>query len=356
MADVRLKRLHDQLDLTLSGTDGWITFWCESLYSEILDSASAQSAGLTAPAVESSSLDAVRDFTELSGLSIDEFWQKACCESVDLRRDEFAGSLLAVGNRYNFGLAAGLSAGRAQIGNFLRGLQLQDLALAQACALGRDAAWREFMARYRAPLTRAATAMTGSDAAGEELADSLWPEMFGLSERDGQRVSPLAGYSGRGSLMGFLRATLAQRNVDRHRRTRRETVLPSKELPAAAAVASETGAVPHVCTALRETLGTLDAEERFLLSAWFLDGRTLLEISKIIRVHEATVSRRMQRLTARLREELLGRLQSNGMSRVAAEEAMGVDPRDIDINLRSLLQASRSETFSGKRVLGREET
>ena len=88
---------------------------------------------------------------------------------MDLRPDEFAGALLAVGNRYNFGLTAGLSAGRAQIGNFLRGLQLRDLALAQACALGREAAWHEFMARFRDPLTRAAVAMTGSEAAGEEL-------------------------------------------------------------------------------------------------------------------------------------------------------------------------------------------
>jgi len=299
----------------------------------------------------------MRGLTELSGLSIEEFWREARCDAVNLRRDEFAGALLAVGTRYNFGLAAGLSAGRAQIGNFLRGLQLQDLAMAQACALGRDAAWREFMARYREPLTRAATAMTGSQAAGEELADSLWPEMFGLSSRGGERVSPLAGYSGRGSLAGFLRATLAQRNVDRHRRTHRETELPSKEFPAAAAaVVPEEGAVRQLCAALKETLGTLDAEERFLLSAWFLDERTLLEISKIIRVHEATVSRRIQRLTTRLREELLGRLQSNGMSRAAAEEAMGADPRDIDINLRGLLQASRSETFSGKGMPSREET
>jgi RNA polymerase sigma-70 factor (ECF subfamily) len=321
-----------------------------------LDTASAQSAGLGTPTVESSGLDATRDFTELSGLSIDEFWQDAHCESVDLRRDEFATALLAIGSRYNFGLAAGLSGDRAQIGNFLRGLQLQDLALAQACALGRDSGWREFMARYREPLTRAATAMTGSQAAGEELADSLWSEMFGLSERGGQRVSPLAGYSGRGSLMGFLRATLAQRNVDRYRRTGRETELPSRELPAApAADVPDARAVMQLCAALRETLVTLDAEERFVLSAWSLDGRTLLEISRIIRVHEATVSRRMQRLTARLREELLDRLQSNGMSRVAAEEAMCIDPRDIDINLRGLLQASRSETFSGKRALGREE-
>ena len=81
----------------------------------------------------------------------------------------------------------------------------------------------------------------------------------------------------------------------------------------------------------------------------------MLEISRIIRVHEATVSRRMQRLTVRLRKELLGRLQSNGMSRMAAEEAVDIDPRDVDINLRGLLQASRNETFSRKGALSREE-
>lgn len=320
-----------------------------------MDSASAHSAGLSAPVVGSPALDVTQTFTELSGLSLDDLFREAHCESVDLRLHEFAAALLAVGNRCNFGLAAGLSAGRAQIGNFLRALQLQDLALAQACALGRDTAWREFMTRYREPLTRAAIAISGSQAAGEELADSLWPEMFGLNERGGQRVSPLAGYSGRGSLIGFLRATLAQRNVDRHRRTHRETELPSKDLPAAAAaVVSEAGAVAHLCAALKQTFGTLDAEERFLLSAWFLDGRTLLDISRIIGVHEATVSRRMQRLTARLHMELLSRLQSNGISRAAAEEAMLIDPRDIDINLRGLLQASRTETFSGKGALRRE--
>lgn len=303
----------------------------------------------------SSGLASKPDFTELSGLTLDELCREARCEAVALRRDEFAEALFAVGNRYNFGLAAGLSAGRAQIGNFLRGLQLADLALAQACALGREAAWREFMARFREPLKRAATAMTGSETTGEELAESVWPEMFGLSERNGQRVSPLAGYSGRGSLIGFLRATLAQRNVDRHRRTHRETELPSRDLPAAtAATVPEPATVSTLKAALEETLGTLDGEERFLLAAWFLDGRTLLEISQIVGVHEATVSRRMQRLTARLRTELRERLQTKGMSRAAAEEALGIDPRDVDINLRSLLQASRTEAFSEKGRVNRE--
>lgn len=309
------------------------------------------------PAVESAHGDAEQYFAELSGLSIEELWREARGEAADLRRDELAAALLSVGARFNYGLPAGAAAGRAQVANFWRGLQLQDLALAQACARGRDAAWRAFMAAYGQPLTRAATAITGSAAAGEELADSLWGEMFGLNERAGERVSPLAGYSGRGSLMGFLRATLAQRNVDRHRRTQRETALPNAELRAApAAPQSEPGAVARLVEALREVMGAMDAEERFLLAAWFLDQRTLLDISRVVRVHEATVSRRLQRLTARLRKELPGRLQALGMSRAAAEEALSIDPRDVEINLRALLQASQTSAFQGKEGERREDS
>jgi RNA polymerase sigma-70 factor (ECF subfamily) len=34
------------------------------------------------------------------------------------------------------------------------------------------------------------------------------------------------------------------------------------------------------------------------------------------------------------------------MSRAAAEEALGTDPRDININLRSMLQISQSAAFT----------
>jgi RNA polymerase sigma-70 factor, ECF subfamily len=324
-----------------------------TLYSENLDFAPAQSAALKAPAVDTapdSGSQAIQDsalsMTELSGLSLDDFWHEAEAASVDLTKDELAAVLLALGARYHYGLAPGSTAGRAQIAAFWRGLQLTDLALAHACALGRDSAWRQFITRFRDPLTRAAIAITGSASAGEELADSLYSEMFGLTERDGRRQSPLAHYSGRGSLMGFLRATLAQRNVDRHRRTSRETPLPPADLPAAPPLpAASPDVLSRLREALTETLGLLPPEERFLLSAWFLDRRTLLEISRILRVHEATVSRRLHRLTSTLHKDLLKNLQASGMSRAAANEALGTDPRDLDMNLRTLLQSSRSSSF-----------
>lgn len=319
-----------------------------------MDSAPAQSVALRLPAIDTapdSGSQAIHDpalsLTELSGLSIHELWRAADADSVDLTKEELAELLLALGIRFHYGLAPGTAAGTAQIAAFWRALQLPDLALAHACALGRDSAWRRFIARFRDPLTRAAIGITGSASSGQELADSLYSEMFGLTERNGRRQSPLAHYSGRGSLMGFLRATLAQRNVDRHRQTSRETPLPPADLPAATPLPV---APPDVLSCLREalteTLSLLSSGERFLLSAWFLDRRTLLEISVTLRVHEATVSRRIHRLTSTLHKDLLKTLRASGMSRAAADEALGADPRDIDINLRTLLQSSRSSSFS----------
>jgi RNA polymerase sigma-70 factor (ECF subfamily) len=330
-----------------------------SLYSGRLDSVSPGFAELNSAATISSGSDAQgpeAHLHELCGVSVDEFWQFAEAGSVGLGKDELARVLLAVGVKYNYGMAPGVSATRTQIVAFWRSLQLRDLALAHACALGRDAAWQQFMGTYKEPLTQAAIGITRSATLGQELADSFYSAMFGCTGRDGgrdgERRSPLAYYSGRGSFKGFLRAALAQRHVDYHRRTCREAPLSGDDLTAAPV--APTPPAPELLSrlgdSLKATLAALEPDERFLLSAWFLDRRTLLEISRTLRVHEATVSRRIGRLTTRLHQELLANLQASGMSRAAAEEALGIDPRDININLRSVLQISQSAAFTEQSV------
>ena len=285
-------------------------------------------------------------FALISGLPIADFCREADADRFDLTKTEMAVILLTIGAKYHYGLAPEVQATRAHVCAFWRSLQLRELALAHACALGRDVAWQQFLARYREPLTRAAIGITGSASLGQELADSLYSELFGLSGRDGQHRSPLASYAGRGSLLGFLRTTLAQRRVDHHRRTHRETPLDGKDFAAASPVpVPAEGLLSGLGKSLTVTLQSLEAEERFLLSSWFLDQRTLHEIAQVLRVHEATVSRQLKRLTSRLHKELLKNLQASGMSRSAAEEALGTDPRDLTINLRSLLQYSSPAAF-----------
>jgi RNA polymerase sigma-70 factor, ECF subfamily len=278
---------------------------------------------------------------------LQELWRTAKAADNGLTCDEFNTALYAVGARYNYGMPAAAHPDDSQRVDFLRSLRLEDLALATACVLGREVAWQRFLNLYRASLTQAAIAITGSSTLGHDLADSLYSELYGLREVDGQRRSPLASYSGRGSMLGWLRTTLAQRHVDHHRRTHRESPLDTLDAPApqpqpAPVPAELTG----LARAITSTLQDLSPEERYLLSSYFLDRQPLAQIARVLRVHEATISRRLKRLLADLRQRLLRHLQTGGLSKRAAEEALGNDPRDLEINLRGLLQSSQTTSFS----------
>ena len=281
---------------------------------------------------------------------LNELCGLAATQAVELTSQEFAQALAAIGAKHNYGLPPGNVSTASEREKFYRGLQLADLALAQACALGREKAWQQFIARFQGPLQQAAIAITGSSSLGEELASSLYGELYGLSEREDVRRSPLASYSGRGSLMGWLRTTLAQRRVDHHRRTWRESPLPEpdsgQEFAAPQTTTNDAVALTQLSRALADALTALPAEDRFVLSAYFLDQHTLLQIARLLRVSEATVSRKLKRLTTEVHKKVLRNLQAAGLSRRAAEEAFGVDPGDISLNLRSLLQSSAGETFS----------
>jgi RNA polymerase sigma-70 factor, ECF subfamily len=279
----------------------------------------------------------------------EELWQTAGAELVEVSKAEFAQALETIGTRDNFGLDPSKQANERQREMFWRALHLEELAIAHGCALGRESAWGRFLAQYRDQLTRAAVEMTGSSALGEELASALYSELFGLTEREGKRWSPLLGYSGRGSLMGWLRAILAQRRVNQYRKIRRETALDEIEPAGAVSEPLELERLEDLRVALRMTLSEASAEERFLLSSYYLDQHTLQEMSRVLRVHVATVSRKLKRATERLRKQLLRTLIARGLSRRAAEEALGIDPRDVDINLRKLLQKSEGAANSDKR-------
>ena len=278
----------------------------------------------------------------------EELWRVAGSESVEVSRAEFAEALETIGARDNYGLDPEKQADERQRETFWRGLHLEELAIARGCALGRESAWRRFLAQYREQLTRAAIEMTGSAALGEELVSAIYSELFGLTERDGKRCSPLLRYSGRGSLMGWLRAVLAQRRVDQYRKIGRETELGEIEPAAAVSEQIEPEKLGDLRVALKMTLSEASAEERFLLSAYYLDQHTLHEMSRVLRVHEATISRKLKRATERLRKQLLRTLKARGLSRGAAEEALGTDPRDVNINLRKLLQKSASDPIPDK--------
>jgi RNA polymerase sigma-70 factor, ECF subfamily len=282
---------------------------------------------------------------------LDEFWRASDAAAYGLTRSEFDEILQRFGAAANFGLPTGAAISAAQQAEFLRTTKLNDLVLTRACASGNERAWEHFVAIYHEPLTRAAIAITGSETLGRELAGSLYAELYGMKETDGRRKCPLDSYRGRGSLMGWLRTTLAQRFVDHHRRSHRETTLDDPEQPLDPPAPSSEETPPHLTAlagAMEDALARQDAEDRFLLAAYYLDGRTLLQIAMTLRVHEATVSRRLRRAIEEIRKQVLRNLRQAGLSRRAAEEALGADPRDLDLNWKKLLQYSQASAFQEK--------
>lgn len=244
-------------------------------------------------------------------------------------------------------------AGGQQALELYQNLRVEELALARGCAAGNEAAWQDFLLRYREKLYDAAGAIAREDSAARELADSLYAELYGTSTRDGERLSKLNFYMGRGSLEGWLRTVLAQEYVNRYRRGKRTVSLEEKEEAGVQFVAPAPEAAAPVDARLEaatdQALAALSAEDRFLLAAYFLDQRTLAEIAQTLGVHESTISRKLGKLTAGLRKQILGGLRQRGMSKRQAEEALEADVRDISLDLRGRLQETGSRAFSGKK-------
>lgn len=274
-----------------------------------------------------------------------ELYPQSGAERYGFARDDFQAILHSIAKRY-----CAVSDG-ADAENLLRGLHLEDLVLARACAEGNEQAWEVFLIRFRARLYETAYSITRDDSRGRELADTLYADLYGTTVRDGQRVSKLASYSGRGSLEGWLRTVLAQEFVNRYRAQSRLVSLDEEEEEGAQFAAPQAQATQptdaRLSTAVDAALGELNAQERFILASYFLDRRKLIEIGAILGIHESSVSRRLDKVTSRLRKRVLHHLEISGMSRRQAEEALEGDVRDLSVDVRARLQEQREENATG---------
>jgi len=231
----------------------------------------------------------------------------------------------------------------------LTSLRLEDLALARACAAGNERAWEVFLTRFREKLYEVAAYIAREQSAARELADSLYADLYGVSTREGERVSKLTSYTGRGSLEGWLRTVLAQEYVNRYRKQRRLVSLDEESEEGVQFAAPEV--TPQVTESrldavTDEVLEELAPEDRFVLAAYYLDDRTLAQIARTLGVHESTISRKLDKLAKSLRKSILAALIKRGMSRRQAQEAMEVDVRDLNVNIRkSLAQETGATAF-----------
>ena len=229
-----------------------------------------------------------------------------------------------------------------EVERYLRGLHLEDLALACACAAGRAEAWDHFVREQRPVLYRAADAL-GAGTAARETADSLYADLYGLRERGAERPSLFRYYHGRSSLSTWLRAVLAQRHIDRIRAAKRTDPLPDDESPGAIratppAVAPDPDRTRYVALLLAALRAAIDSQapaDRLRFACYYADGLTLAETGRILGEHEATVSRQLAKtrkaLRAAVEQSLRERARLSGEQIARAFELAAEDSGPFDL-------------------------
>jgi RNA polymerase sigma-70 factor (ECF subfamily) len=228
-----------------------------------------------------------------------------------------------------------------EVGRYLESLHVGDLALATACIDGAEAAWEQLVKAFRPALRAAARAIGGPQA--QEMADSLFADLYGLDERDGRRQSLLRYFHGRSRLSTWLRAVLSQRYVDSLRAARRETPLDESDAGTRAAGSLPAGGpgpsvqpdpdraryVSAMQRVLEQSLAALESRDRLRLSCYYVQDLTLAEIGRLVGEHEATVSRKLDRTRRRIRADV--------------ERALRIEHRLTEAEIRSCFEYAVGE-------------
>ncbi len=246
-----------------------------------------------------------------------------------------------------------------EISKFIDEMQADDLCLIIACERGDENAWTDLVERFTPTVRSAARSASSNEDAAEDLAQSIWAELYGLRARkDGMPAGKLAYYSGRGSLAGWLRAVVAQLAVDVFRKqsrlvqTEEDTDLDrlardthvAEGQPMLAGIATPEESISNrlaqndLQRALNKAVKELDAEDRLLVKLYYFDNLRLREAGAVLGVHEATASRRLTRIQTDLRKQVTKILiDERGWTAAETEKSFAEVAQHLDTDLEALL-------------------
>jgi len=246
-----------------------------------------------------------------------------CHGDFGLGPEEFAAHLTAIAEKH-----LGQGVPQAVALSFIDSLHTCDVYLAAACAQHSAAAWSRFMSLYQKYLKAIALSVSPSSDAARELADSVLVEMF-LPDRSGH--SRIASYYGRGSLATWLRIIVCNRAINE--RKRKDNSLERIEsMPEMA----ETSGVHNIEAALRaaryenmiddslrSSCKCLTDRERLLLLSRYDDELQVSQIARLLGVCPSTVTRQLERVQGKLRENVISILASKyNLQQAVIEECL----------------------------------
>lgn len=216
------------------------------------------------------------------------------------------------------------NAERRDVTNFVDELRADDLCLIVACERGDERAWEDLVANFDSTVKSAARKISANSEDAEDLAGSIWAELYGLRvDADGNKKSKLAYYSGRGSLAGWLRAVCSQLAIDQFRKQSKfvqveearefdnlaeessnhsgnDRILHPAENPEDMLIERRTS--DDVSKALGTAIAGLAVEDRLIVKLYYFEDLKLKDIAATFGYHEATASRKLVRIQNDLRK------------------------------------------------------
>jgi RNA polymerase sigma-70 factor (ECF subfamily) len=203
----------------------------------------------------------------------------------------------------------------------LRGLRGADRFLAYLCAEGEPAAIAAFEATLIPQMESALSEVRAPSGQRDEI-KQLLRERFFVGRPGHPPV--IAGYTGRGSLRGWVRISVLREVYRTAQSERRWQQLEEEQLARFAATEDD----PELAllkeqyrdafrTAFSGALQELSPRQRNLLRHYYLDGMTVEQIGRLYQFHKATATRQL----ARIRELLLEQTRQAMMSALAVGDA-----------------------------------
>ena len=246
------------------------------------------------------------------------------------------------------------NAAHIEIESFIHDIRADDLCLIVACEKGDEQAWQDLVANFDPTVKSAARRITSNNEDAEDLAGSIWAELYGLrQDAAGNKKSKLAYYSGRGSLAGWLRAVVSQLAVDQYRKTSKFVQIEEdREFENLASddgnhlahhtenpedLLTEKQTSSDVSEALTAAIAALDAEDRLILKLYYFDDLKLKEIAATFGYHEATASRKLTRIQTEIRKSVEKNLrQQHGWTDSEVKRYLSETATSLGINLETM--------------------
>lgn len=253
------------------------------------------------------------------------------------------------------------AAANHEIKAFIDELRADDLCLIIACERGDERSWEDLVANFDATVKSAARKISPNNEDAEDLASSIWAELYGLrQDPDGKRKSKLAYYSGRGSLAGWLRAVVSQLAVDQFRKGAKYVQIEEDREFERLANEASNGDGPHlgvhvdnpedqltdartsadVSAALEHAIAALDAEDRLILKLYYFDSLKLKDIAATFGYHEATASRKLTRVQGEIRKSVERELcKHHGWTESEVKRHLSETAASLGVNIETMFAA-----------------